>query len=138
MFCKAIPRVFCLASNYVSGEQRIIGSLALSAINSFNRNRARLQPVVAKSSRPRLILFPLPFYHTPNATCRASSVEDAVRRGQRQVEQVKIKMGMQMDDKTFQSCLLETQVGLISVSNEFSLVTPLTGDADEGLHQMEF
>lgn len=37
-------------------------------------------------------------------------MEDAVRRGQRQVEQVKIKMGMQMDDKTFQSALLETQV----------------------------
>lgn len=41
---------------------------------------------------------------------RANSAEDAVRRGQRQVEQSKIKIGMQMDDKTFQSCLLETQV----------------------------
>lgn len=45
---------------------------------------------------------------------RANSAEDAVRRGQRQVEQVKIKMGMQMDDKTFQSSLLETQVRLLS------------------------
>lgn len=41
---------------------------------------------------------------------RANSAEDAVRRGQRQVEQSKIKIGMQMDDKTFQSYLLETQV----------------------------
>lgn len=41
---------------------------------------------------------------------RANSAEDAVRRGQRQVEQIKIKISMQMDDKTFQSCLLETQV----------------------------
>lgn len=41
---------------------------------------------------------------------RANSGEDAVRRGQRQVEQVKLKMGMAMDDKTFQASLLETQV----------------------------
>jgi hypothetical protein len=41
---------------------------------------------------------------------RANSVEDAMRRGQRQVEQVKLKLSMQMDDKTFQSALLETQV----------------------------
>ena len=33
-----------------------------------------------------------------------------MRRGQRQVEQVKLKLSMQMDDKTFQSALLETQV----------------------------
>jgi len=49
---------------------------------------------------------------------RASSVEDAVRRGQRQVEQVKIKMGLQMDDKTFQSSLLETQVRFFSAYKE--------------------
>ena len=42
---------------------------------------------------------------------RANSVEDAVRRGQRQVEQVKLKISMQMDDKTFQAAIVETQVG---------------------------
>ncbi|KAF8133736.1 Rapamycin-insensitive companion of mTOR, N-term-domain-containing protein [Boletus edulis] len=91
---QAVPRVFNLASDYNRGEHRIIGTSAMSAIDSFNRNRARLQPNV-KSTRPR-----------------ANSAEDAVRRGQRQVEQSKIKMGMQMDDKTFQSCLIETQVML--------------------------
>lgn len=49
-----------------------------------------------------------------NVEHRANSVEDAVRRGQRHVEQVKLKMSMQMDDKTFQACLLETQVRKIS------------------------
>ena len=44
---------------------------------------------------------------------RANSVEDAIRRGQRQVEQVRIKMGLQMDDKTFQAALLETQVAFV-------------------------
>lgn len=33
-----------------------------------------------------------------------------MRRGQRQVEQVKIKMGMQMDGEAFRATLLETQV----------------------------
>ncbi|KAG8214549.1 Rapamycin-insensitive companion of mTOR, N-term-domain-containing protein [Butyriboletus roseoflavus] len=91
---QAVPRVFNLASDYNRGEYRIIGTSAISAIDSFNRNRARLQPNV-KGTRPR-----------------ANSAEDAVRRGQRQVEQSKIKLGMQMDDKTFQSYLLETQVML--------------------------
>ncbi|KAH7915441.1 Rapamycin-insensitive companion of mTOR, middle domain-containing protein [Hygrophoropsis aurantiaca] len=91
---QAVPRVFNLASDYDRGENRIIGTSALSAIDSLNRNRLRLHPNV-KNARPR-----------------ANSAEDAVRRGQKHVEQVKIKMGMQMDDKTFQSSLLETQVML--------------------------
>lgn len=45
-----------------------------------------------------------------NVLHRANSAEDAVRRGQRQVEQNKVKLAMQMDDKTFQSSLLESQV----------------------------
>jgi rapamycin-insensitive companion of mTOR len=57
-------------------------------------------------------LFISAFYHNPARLTydRANSVEDAIRRGQRQVEQVRIKMGLQMDDKTFQAALLETQV----------------------------
>ncbi|KAF7968454.1 hypothetical protein HWV62_30535 [Athelia sp. TMB] len=50
----------------------------------------------------------------------ANSVEDTVRRGQRQVEQVKIKIGMQMDDKTFQSALLETQVMLTNNNSKWN------------------
>ncbi|KII86754.1 hypothetical protein PLICRDRAFT_43412 [Plicaturopsis crispa FD-325 SS-3] len=92
---QAIPQVFDLAANYMDGGNRIVGTLALSAIDSFNRNKGKLQSAPQKNSR-----------------ARASSIEDAVRRGQRQVEQVRIKMGMQMDDKTFQASLLETQVML--------------------------
>ncbi|KAI0304497.1 Rapamycin-insensitive companion of mTOR, N-term-domain-containing protein [Multifurca ochricompacta] len=91
-----VSEVFKLASDYKRGEHRIIGTSALSSIDSFNRNRTRLETaVVAAGNRPR-----------------ANSVEDAIRRGQRQVEQVRIKMGLQMDDKTFQAALLETQVML--------------------------
>lgn len=119
---QAVPRVFNLASDYNRGEHRIIGTAAMSAIDSFNRNRARLQPNV-KGARPRLAV---PYSHTPFATttflCRANSAEDAVRRGQRQVEQSKIKIGMQMDDKTFQSCLLETQVSRFMYKVKFSFM----------------
>ncbi|CAA7271328.1 unnamed protein product [Cyclocybe aegerita] len=91
---QAIPEVFSMATDYKDGENRIVGTSALSAIDSFNRNRARLEP-----SGP-----------VKGFRQRANSVEDAVRRGQRQVEQVKLKMSMQMDDRTFQASLLETQV----------------------------
>ncbi|KAF9004644.1 Rapamycin-insensitive companion of mTOR, N-term-domain-containing protein [Cyathus striatus] len=91
---QAIPEIFTMATEYNDGEHRIIGTSVISAIDSLNRNRARLEPMTLKvPGRPR-----------------ANSVEDAVRRGQRQVEQVKLKMSMQMDDRTFQSSLLETQV----------------------------
>ena len=50
---QAIPRVFDLAADYKLGEHRIIGTSALSAIDSFNRNRTRLQPTTVTTSRPR-------------------------------------------------------------------------------------
>ena len=46
-------------------------------------------------------------------TCRANSVEESVRRGQRQAEQSKLKLGMQIDDKSFQNLLLESQVNFV-------------------------
>ncbi|RDB17886.1 Target of rapamycin complex 2 subunit ste20 [Hypsizygus marmoreus] len=103
---QAIPQVFSMATDYGDGEHRIVGTTAMSAIDSFNRNRARLQPCAMKNNRPR-----------------ANSVEDAVRRGQRQVEQAKLKLSMQMDDKQFQSWLLETQVMLTKDSTKWNFET---------------
>ncbi|KIK69496.1 hypothetical protein GYMLUDRAFT_33864 [Collybiopsis luxurians FD-317 M1] len=93
---QALPTVFSMASNYDDGQHRLVGASALSALDSFNRNRTRLEPGLIKAS----------------SRLRANSVDDAVRRGQRQVEQAKLKVGMQMDDKIFQASLLETQVML--------------------------
>lgn len=92
---QAVPRLFAMATDYSNGEQRIIGTSAMSSIDSLNRNRVRFQPSTVRTARPR-----------------ANSVEDPVRRGQRQVEQVKLKIGMQMDDKAFQASLLDTQIML--------------------------
>ena len=50
---QTIPHIFDLASDYGSGEHRMVGTLALSAIDSFNRNKTRLEPPPAKPTRPR-------------------------------------------------------------------------------------
>jgi rapamycin-insensitive companion of mTOR len=50
---QTIPRIFELASDYDHGEHRTVGTLALSAIDSFNRNKARLEPSLANTTRPR-------------------------------------------------------------------------------------
>lgn len=46
-----------MAIDYNDGESRIIGSSALCAIDSFNRNRARLEPSgPLKGARLRFVL----------------------------------------------------------------------------------
>jgi rapamycin-insensitive companion of mTOR len=41
---------------------------------------------------------------------RSNSQTDPVERGQRQVDQVRRRLGMQMDDRQFQSALVDSQV----------------------------
>lgn len=69
---------------------------------------------------------------------RANSAEDAVRRGQRQVEQVKLKMSMQMDDKTFQSSILETQVRHGQPLIWHPVWSTSAGHCNEGFCEVEF
>ncbi|KLO15978.1 hypothetical protein SCHPADRAFT_823888 [Schizopora paradoxa] len=91
---QSITRIFELAVDYNNGDHRIVGTGAISSIESFNRHQARFQTqVIVKDARQR-----------------ANSVEDPVRRGQRQAEQVRVRTAMQMDDKAFQSALIDTQV----------------------------
>ena len=53
---QAIPRIFDLAADYSQNEHRIVGTSTLAAIDSFNRHRARLQPLSSSShSRQRYI-----------------------------------------------------------------------------------
>ncbi|KAF8305657.1 hypothetical protein DL93DRAFT_2172481 [Clavulina sp. PMI_390] len=89
---------------------RELASTAFAAIDSFNRNRARLQNNsvgagggtggggVGAGGRRDL------------KRGRANSVEDTVRRDRRQVDQTRIQHILQMDDRTFQSFILDTQV----------------------------
>ncbi len=55
---QAIPEIFVMATDYKDGEHRIVGTSALSAIESFNRNRTRLDNTTTlRSQRPRLVFF---------------------------------------------------------------------------------
>ncbi|CUA72508.1 Protein ste16 [Schizosaccharomyces pombe 972h-] [Rhizoctonia solani] len=101
---QALPRLFSLASNYEHGEAKQFASSTLSSIESLNRNRARLNKVPEIASRKR-----------------ANSVEDTMRRGQRQVERSKIKRGMEIDDKGFQVMLIDTQVMLHKEATKWNL-----------------
>ena len=55
---QAIPQIFGMAADYNDGEHRIIGTSAMSAIDSLDRNRARLQPGILKHSRARYAFLP--------------------------------------------------------------------------------
>ena len=52
---QSIPRIFELAADYNEGEHRIVGTLALAAIDSFNRHSSRTQPVPVRDSRQRFV-----------------------------------------------------------------------------------
>lgn len=92
---------------------RIVGTSTLSSIDSFNRNRSRLQPQSLSSpskpthshSHPHLAAHS----HRHRALSNSTTNEDPMRR---QMDQVKLKIGLSIDDKSFQSLLLETQVML--------------------------
>jgi len=82
---QALSKIFNLVTSYPKGDARKVGTLTLSSIDSFNCNRSRLQPTPVKDVRSRV-----------------ASVDDPVRRGQRQIGQVKLKIAMQLDDWSFQ------------------------------------
>ena len=51
-----------------------------------------------------------PFTYSLFVPLSSNSVDDPLKRGQRQVETAKARMGMQIDDTHFRNLLLETQV----------------------------
>jgi rapamycin-insensitive companion of mTOR len=85
---QSLPRLFSLATKFDDEIVRHSATAALSHIDNLNRTRNRLQINSVdndSSSNPR-------------------------SRNARQVENVKIKMGMQIDDKHFMNMLMESQV----------------------------
>ena len=94
---QTLPRLFKLAASFGDDMPRLAATSALQSVDSLNRNRSRLigaTPVVAldAAGRPR------------------ANSDDPLRRGQRQVEEARVKLGMQIDDTAFRNLLLETQV----------------------------
>ncbi|GBC19604.2 hypothetical protein RIR_jg41870.t1 [Rhizophagus irregularis DAOM 181602=DAOM 197198] len=85
---QSLPRLFSLATKFDDEIVRHSATAALSHIDNLNRTRNRLQI---------------------NSVDNDSSLNPRSRNA-RQVENVKIKMGMQIDDKHFVSLLMESQV----------------------------
>ncbi|CAG8628166.1 8090_t:CDS:10, partial [Acaulospora morrowiae] len=87
----SLPKLFNLATKFDNEIVRHSATAALSHIDNLNRTRSRLQVNAID-------------------TDDSTSSPNQRRRNARQVENVKIKMGIQIDDAHFRNMLLETQV----------------------------
>jgi len=95
-----LPELFCSAARF--GIDRFAASSAVYQIDSLNRTLHRSLPTTAAPQRLSL---------------------DDERRGQRQVEQVKIKLNMQVDETHFRGLLMDCGV---FHSPDFTNITLLT------------
>jgi rapamycin-insensitive companion of mTOR len=89
---QTLPRLFSSATKLDDSQQRVAALDALTSITASVRG----QRVSALADAPK--------------RRRSHSHVDPVERGQRQVEQVRKRLGMQMDDRQFQAALVESQV----------------------------
>lgn len=93
---QALPRLFTGVADFAKPEERNAALAALSSIDSlFRNNRKRGQAIGDRNS----MLHP-------------KSVQESLQRSQRQVQQVKLKLGLQVDDRQFQAMINESGVGL--------------------------
>ncbi|WOO81922.1 Target of rapamycin complex 2 subunit ste20 [Vanrija pseudolonga] len=91
---QSLPRLFSGVTEFSKPDERNAALSALSSIDSlFRNNRKRVHGEVVRQSR----LAP-------------SSVQESLKRSQRQVQQVKLRLGLQMDDKAFQLMINESGV----------------------------
>ncbi|SPO40478.1 related to protein ste16 [Pseudozyma flocculosa] len=100
----SLPHLFALAASFKKSksDERQAAALALSSIDRVNRQRAHHEAVttVAAATGSK----------QPASRDRSNSLDETVRRGQRQVEKTKIRLGMQIDDNQFRSLMVDTQV----------------------------
>jgi rapamycin-insensitive companion of mTOR len=91
---QSLPRLFALASGFDDSVARLAATSALHSVDSINRKLTRSEP-----TNP-----------APDSRSRSGSLEDPLRRGQRQIENAKIRIGMQIDDTSFRNQLIESGV----------------------------
>lgn len=92
---QTLPRLFAMASHYDDIGDRLRATGALQSIDKYTRQQTRQQATLVSIQ---------------NSRNRANSLDDPLTRGQRQIENSKIRMGMQIDDTTWKNKLLETQI----------------------------
>ncbi|EJU03152.1 hypothetical protein DACRYDRAFT_78031 [Dacryopinax primogenitus] len=88
----SLPALFAMTTSFKDNDQRNIGIDTLASLDSLDRNRLRLQAQPQTNRN------------------RSNSVDDAIRRGQRQAEQTRKTMAAAVDDKTFATMIVDTGV----------------------------
>ncbi|WVO18166.1 hypothetical protein L204_105869 [Cryptococcus depauperatus] len=88
---QSLPRLFAEATDFTNPGDRIAALSALSSIDSLNRNQTKAFKRAA----------------TDRANASAAQ-QDSLFRGQRQVQQVKLRLGLQIEDKQFQQMIVDS------------------------------
>ncbi|WVQ77136.1 hypothetical protein IAR50_006819 [Cryptococcus sp. DSM 104548] len=88
---QSLPQLFAEATDFANPSERIAALSALSSIDSLTRNQTRAVKRAAA-----------------NKTTASSLQQDSLMRGQRQVQQVKLRLGLQIEDKQFQQMIVDS------------------------------
>lgn len=91
---QSLPRLFAMVSQYDEITDRNLATSVLQSIDKYVRQQT------SPSSRTAL----------QTSRARADSLDDPLARGQRHVENSRIRQGMQIDDLAWKNLLLESQV----------------------------
>lgn len=113
----SLPRLFSLAANFnlEKSDERQAAASALASIDSANRHRAHHEAMISAAA--------LSGTAQSTARDRSNSIEESMRRGQRQVEKTKMRMGMQIDDVQFRNMMVDTQVLVTKDHTKWNLET---------------
>ncbi|WVR08773.1 hypothetical protein IAU60_005831 [Kwoniella sp. DSM 27419] len=85
---QSLPRLFSEATDFHNPGERMAALSALSSIDSLNRNHIK---AVKKGTKDKAGI--------------NSVQQDSLQRGQRQVQNVKLRLGLQIEDKQFQQMI---------------------------------
>ncbi|WWC72760.1 uncharacterized protein I206_106724 [Kwoniella pini CBS 10737] len=88
---QSLPQLFSEATDFKNPADRMAALSALSSIDSLNRNQSKAGK---KATRDK------------NSTL--SSQQDPLERGQRQVQSVKLRLGLQVEDRQFQQMIVDS------------------------------
>lgn len=94
---QALPRLFELASESPHPQEKVTALSALSSIYRLSRKR---ESALSEDSNPI----------DTHSRMRSDSALDPVQRGQQQMERTRIALAVGMDDRHFQSLLVDCQV----------------------------
>nr|KIR45878.1 sterility protein Ste20 [Cryptococcus bacillisporus CA1280] len=88
---QSLPRLFTEATDFAKPGDRIAALSALSSIDSLNRNQTK---AVRRAAADKAFT--------------STAQQDSLMRGQRQVQQVKLRLRLQIEDKQFQQMIVDS------------------------------